>query len=66
MAIFSTLTDCMDEAELEFWLDRALEDGNGAFQSILFAKLDRGEELDELEEKQEKEWTEAQAAQYRA
>ncbi len=66
MAFFSTLTDCMDEAELELWLDRALEDGNWAFQSILFAKLDRGEEFDELEEQQEKEWDEAQAAQYRA
>lgn len=26
MAFFSTLTDCMDEAELELWLGRALED----------------------------------------
>ncbi len=66
MAFFSTLTDCMDEAKLELWLDRALEDENWAFQSILFDKLDRGEEFDELEEKQEKEWAEAQAAQYRA
>ena len=66
MAFFSTLTDCMDEAELELWLDRALEDGNWAFQSMLFDKLNRGEEFDELEEKQQKEWAEAQAAEYQA
>lgn len=65
-AFFSTLTDCMDEAELELWLDRALEDGNWAFQSMLYNKLNRGEEFDELKEKQEKEWAEAQAAEYRA
>ena len=66
MAFFSTLTDCMDEAKLELWLDRALEDGNWAFQSMLFDKLNRGEEFDELNEKQEKEWAEAQTAEYRA
>ncbi len=66
MAFFSTLTDCMDEAELELWLDRALEDGNWAFQSMLFGKLDRNDEFDELKQKQEKEWAEAQAAEYRA
>ena len=66
MAFFSTLTDRMDEVELELWLDRALEDGNWAFQSMLFDKLNRGEEFDELEEKQEKEWAEAQAAEYQA
>lgn len=64
MAFFSTLTDRMDEAELELWLDRALEDGNWAFQSMLFDKLNRGEEFDELEEKQQKEWAEAQMAEY--
>ena len=66
MAFFSILTDCMDDAELELWLDRALEDGNRAFQSILFDKLNRGGEFDELKEKQEKEWAEAQAAEYQA
>ncbi len=66
MAFFSILTDCMDEAELELWLDRALEDGNWAFQSMLFDKLNRGKEFDELKEKQEKEWAEAQTAEYRA
>ena len=64
MAFFSTLTDRMDEAELELWLDRALEDGNWAFQSMLFDKLNRSEEFDELEEKQQKEWAEAQMAEY--
>ena len=66
MAFFSILIDCMDEAELELWLDRALEDGNWAFQSMLFDKLNRSEEFDELEEKQKKEWAEAQTAEYRA
>ena len=66
MAFFSTLTDRMDEAELEIWLDRAVEDGNWAFQSILFDKLNRSGEFDELEEKQQKEWAEAQTAEYRA
>ena len=66
MAFFSILIDCMDEAELELWLDRALEDGNWAFQSMLFDKLNRSEEFDELEEKQKKEWAEAQAAEYQA
>lgn len=66
IAFFSTLTDCMDKTELELWLDRALEDGNWAFQSMLFDKLNRGEEFDELKEKQEKEWAEAQTAEYRA
>ena len=65
-AFFSILIDCMDEMELELWLDRALEDGNWAFQSMLFNRLDRNDELDELKEKQEKEWVEAQAAEYRA
>ena len=66
LAFFSVLTDCMGEAELELWLDRALEDGNWAFQSMLFDKLNQGEEFDELEEKREKEWAEAQMAEYQA
>ncbi len=66
MAFFSTLTDCMDEAELELWLDRALEDGNWAFQSMLYNKLNRDDEFNELKEKQEKEWAEAQMAEYEA
>lgn len=66
MTFFSTLTDRMDEAELELWLDRALEDENWVFQSILFDKLNRDDEFDELEEKREKELEEAQAAEYRA
>lgn len=70
IAFFSTLTDRMSEAELERWLDRALEDEDRgeswAFQSMLFDKLDRDEEYDELEEKKEKEWEEAQRAAYQA
>ena len=66
LAFFSVLTDCMGEAELELWLNRALEDGNWAFQSMLFDKLNQAEEFDELEEKREKEWAEAQMAEYQA
>ena len=65
-AFFSILADCMDEAELGLWLDRALEDGNWAFQSMLFDRLDRRDEFDERKEKQEKEWAEAQMAEYEA
>ena len=64
MTFFSTLIGCMDETELELWLDRALEDGNWAFQSMLFDRLDRKDEFDELKENQEKEWAEAQMAEY--
>ena len=66
IAFFSTLADCMDETELELWLDRALEDGNWAFQSMLFDKLDKKDEFDEMEAKREKEWAEAQMAEYEA
>ena len=65
-AFFSTLTDCMEDAELELWLDRALKDENWTVQSMLFDKLDRDDEFDKLEEKREKEREEAQAAEYRA
>ena len=66
IAFFSTLTDCMDEAELELWLDRALEDGMWDFQSMLFDKLDRNNEFDELKGGKEKEWGTAQEAEYQA
>ena len=66
IAFFSTLTDCMDETELELWLDRALEDGNWAFQSMLFNKLDNSDEFDELKDEKEKEWAAAQTAEYQA
>ena len=39
----------MSEDALEAWLERALEDENIIFQSILYEKLDREEELDALE-----------------
>lgn len=66
IAFFSALANRMSETELELWLDRALEDGNWAFQSMLFDRLDRGEEFDKLESEKNKEWAEAQAAEYRA
>lgn len=65
-AFFSILTDCMDETQLNLWLDRALEDGNWAFQSVLFDKVGKRDEFDELKAKQEKEWAEAQMAAYEA
>ena len=65
-AFFSILTDCMENAALELWLDRALEDGDWALQSILFDKLDRKDEFDELKEKRDKESGETQTAEYQA
>lgn len=66
IAFFSILTDCMDETELELWLDRALEDGKQSFQSMLFDRLDKSDEFDELEDEKEKEWAVAQSAEYQA
>ena len=66
IAFFSTLADCMGETELELWLDRALNDGKWEFQSMLFDRLDKGDEFDELKDEKEKEWEVAQIAEYRA
>ncbi len=66
IAFFSTLTDCMDEMELELWLNRALEDGKWNFQSMLFDRLDKSDEFDELEAEKEKEWAAVQTAEYQA
>ncbi len=63
---FSNLAMHMGEDSLKVWLDRALEDGKWSFQSVLFHMLDRDDEFDELEKKQEKEWEEAQIAEYGA
>lgn len=68
VAYFSALAMHMSDSTLEEWLDRALEDGNQAFQSVLFSALGRDEEYDKQKEKQEKEWEkeweEAQIAEY--
>ncbi len=48
-SFFSIAAGCMSEDALEAWLERALEDENIIFQSILYEKLDREEELDALE-----------------
>ena len=64
--LFSVLSMHMSEKVLEEWLNKALEDGNWAFQSVLFNALDWDDAFDELEEKREKEWEEAQAAEYGA
>ena len=66
IAYFSNLAMHMSEDTLEKWLDRALEDENWSFQSVLFKALDWDDEFDELEEKREKEWAEAQEAEYGA
>ncbi len=66
IVFFSTLMNWMDEAELQLWLDRALDDGNWAFQSMLLNRLDLDDEFDELKAKREKEWAEAQMAEYEA
>ena len=65
IAFFSTLTDCMDETELNPWLERALIDEKWAFQSMLFNKLDQNNEFDKLKDKQEKEWEAMQTAEYK-
>ena len=53
----------MAETELERWLDRALEDENWSFQSMLFDKLKgENEYYNELEKKHEN----AQKAEYQA
>ena len=66
ISAFSVLAMHMSDETLEAWLDKALEDGKWAFQSVLFDALDLGCEFDKLEEKREKEWAEAQMAEYRA
>ena len=63
---FSVLAMRMSQDTLEVWLDRAMEDGKWVFQSLLFHALNRDDELDALEEKQEKEWAEAQNREYQA
>ncbi len=62
IAFFSNLADCMDEAKLELWLDRALEDERWNFQSILFDRLDMEDEKDVWGN----EWAEQQMAEYQA
>ncbi len=52
----------MDEAELESWLDRALEDGHWNFQSMLFDKL----EADDEKNVQKEKWEEQQMLEYQA
>ncbi len=66
IVFFSILADCMDETELELWLNRALEDGKWNFQSMLFDRLDKSDEFDELKDEKDKEWAAAQEAEYQA
>lgn len=46
IAFFSIMAGCMDETELELWLDRALEEGKWNFQSLLFDRLNKSDEFD--------------------
>lgn len=62
IVFFSVLADCMSEEALNLWLNRALEDGDFVFQSVLLQKLELYDETDELEKELEKE----QLAQYQA
>jgi len=63
---FSVLAMHMSEDTLEAWLDKALEDQNPSFQSVLFNALEQDDESDKLREKLEKEWAAAQTAEYEA
>lgn len=60
VAFFSILADeMMSEEALEGWLEQALSDQKWNFQSMLYDKLNRGEEKDELEKALETEQKEA-------
>ncbi len=61
VAFFSILADetMMSEETLEGWLDQALLDQKWNFQSMLYDKLNRGEEKDELEKALAEEQREA-------
>lgn len=61
VAFFSILADetMMSEETLEGWLDQALSDQKWNFQSMLYDKLNRGEEKDELEKALAEEQREA-------
>ena len=59
-AFFSILADeIMSEETLEGWLDQALSDQKWNFQSMLYDKLNRDEEKDELDKALEEEQREA-------
>lgn len=66
IAYFSALAMHMGEDTLKVWLNRALEDENTPFQSVLFNALGCYDEFNELTQKKEKEWAEAQQAEYEA
>lgn len=60
VAFFSILADeIMSEETLEGWLDQALSDQKWNFQSMLYDKLNRDEEKDELDKALEEEQREA-------
>ena len=63
VSIFSIMAKRMSEKTLRTWLDRALADGQYAFQSVLFGLLD-DERLDALEEEADRQFDTAQRQEY--
>lgn len=62
VSFFSVLAGRMSERTLETWLDRALDDREFGFQSMLYGQLGRDEEFDAMEEELERQQTEKYAA----
>ena len=62
VAFFPLLAMHMSQETLEEWLDRTLEEENLSFQPILYNALGRGDEFEQMQEKQENEWAEAYLA----
>lgn len=66
IASFSVLAAHMSGEALEGWLDRALEDEEWAFESVLSGALGRDSESEGRKEAREAAWDEAQEAAYQA
>lgn len=66
ISYFSVLIMHMSKSTLKKWLDKAAEDENYVFQTVLFHALDEDDEWDEQEEKKQKELAQAQTAAYQA
>lgn len=64
VAFFSIAAEQMSEKTLKTWLDRALTDQLTAFQAVLFTLLDEDDELKDLEEALDKQYTEKQMQEY--
>lgn len=64
VAFFSIAAEQMSEKTLKTWLDKALTDQLTAFQAVLFTLLDEDDELKDLEEALDKQYTEKQMQEY--